>query len=74
MNYFSITTVEQWFGEDFVENFKQAGYILPGPEKYWRFNKIHSYSGRFDSDLTEQLLAVDDESLDQGLLVPAAEA
>ena len=73
MNYFSVTTVEQWFGEDFVEDFQTAGYILPGPEKYWRFNKIHSYSGRFDSSDEQDLGADSQEEADQGLLVPAGE-
>ena len=65
MNYFSITTVQQWFEEDFLSAFEDPSYILPGQSKFWRFNKIHTYGSRnYGQDL----------NADQGLLVPAGEA
>ena len=78
INYFSVTTVEQWFGDDFIEELKTD------PSRFWRFNKVHSYSGRFD-DRDEQVLNLDSgnavarhradqERADQGLLVLAEEA
>ena len=63
MNYFSITTVEQWFEEEeFLAAFENPNYILPGQSKFWRFNKIHTYGSRNYQ-----------QNVDQGLLVPAGE-
>ncbi|KAK9803808.1 hypothetical protein WJX73_001553 [Symbiochloris irregularis] len=41
-NYFGVSDVEQWF-DDFADEFADTGKVLPGPSKFWRFNKIYSY-------------------------------
>lgn len=42
INYFSISTIEQYF-DDFSEAYRDTGKQLRGEEKFWRFNRIHSY-------------------------------
>lgn len=43
-NYFSISEVEQWFGDDFNEVFERCtGEPLQDGAKFWRFNRVHTY-------------------------------
>ena len=42
INYFGISDVEQWF-DDFGAEFADTGRVLPGPSKFWRFNKLNDY-------------------------------
>ena len=42
INYFGISDVEQWF-DDFSDEYADTGKVLPGPSKFWRFNRIHDY-------------------------------
>ncbi|QDZ19590.1 hypothetical protein HOP50_03g21080 [Chloropicon primus] len=41
INYFALSTVEQFFG-DFAVAFEDED-CLPGEDKFWRFNRIHTY-------------------------------
>ena len=50
INYFALSTVDQWFG-DFALAFEtKAGEEakLPGEDKFWRFNRIHDYGWSAD--------------------------
>lgn len=42
INYFGISDVEQEF-DDFAAEFSDTGKVLPGPSKFWRFNKLYDY-------------------------------
>lgn len=50
INYFALSTVEQWFG-DFAlafEECEEEEECLPGEGKFWRFNRIHDYGWSAD--------------------------
>ena len=47
INYFAVSTVEQWF-DDFALAFEEEEGGLPGEDKFWRFNRIHNYGWSAD--------------------------
>ena len=47
VNYFAISSVEQWFG-DFAMAFEDCEEEECLPGEFWRFNRIHSYGWTAD--------------------------
>jgi hypothetical protein len=45
VNYFTVSEMEQWYGEEFAAVFHRlTGQDLrDGDGTYWRFNRIHDY-------------------------------
>jgi len=46
INYFALSTVEQWY-DDFALTFEETK--LPGENKFWRFNRIHEYGDKWSA-------------------------
>lgn len=42
INYFSMSTIEQYY-DDFAAAFDDTGKQLRDEDKFWRFNRIHTY-------------------------------
>lgn len=53
VNYFGISDVEQWF-DDFADEFLDTGKVLPGPSKFWRFNKLYNYKDQSSAIFRER--------------------
>ncbi len=51
INYFALSTVEQHF-DDFALAFEEK--VLPGEDKFWRFNRIHNYGWSADDRFKQQ--------------------
>lgn len=50
-NYFSISELEQWFGEDFNEEFERSiGVHREETEDYWRFNRVFGYGAQLEQN------------------------
>ena len=52
INYFSISTIEQYF-DDFATAFLDTGIELRADDKFWRFNRIHSYGHQAAKQMAE---------------------
>lgn len=58
VNYFALGQVEQWYGEEFLDEFERiTGGVRPMAEDdFWRFQRIHDY-GALARETSEQLNA-----------------
>lgn len=56
VNYFALAQVEQWYGDEFLDEFERiSGGLRPKDEKeFWRFQRIHDY-GALALETSEQL-------------------